>query len=466
MRALGVLLSLLVGGAALGAAPVPDELDAGFDTGFGVEEDLLLNLAPAEAPAPQTDALAPLRWTLQHDLAYRTSADRLVNNRVSLRLETEALWGEHGLVRFDGKLAWNAIYDEAVYPDREYPQSLRDAYRTQRLWRDGYVQGSWPAFSVKLGQQVVVWGKADAAVVTDVLSPRDQTLGFNTPIDETRIGQRMLVLEAYPGANQTVTLVFNPDLQVNQTAPAGHEFAFPFVLPEGVSLLPEKRPELGSFGETGVRWSRTSGALDLSFMGAQLLDNDPVYACAQSGSWLGEPTCLALQPEYRPVTLAGAGFNWSNGAFLWKGEGALWKNRAWTTTDYEHHPDGVALHDRVVLAGGWDYSGAGTTQVTVEVSGERVLGWEPSLLEVPEEQVLALLRASQALRQETLLPELSLAYRPAEGEWLVQARLTYDWSDTLQVSCSGTSVLARQEDTAFGRLKAYQQVAAQWVAVF
>ena len=67
----------------------------------------------------------------------------------------------------------------------------------------------------KAGKQIVVWGKADAAVVTDIMSPRDLTELVFTSLEDARLGQQMLILDHF-SANSQWSVVFNPDVKVNR----------------------------------------------------------------------------------------------------------------------------------------------------------------------------------------------------------------------------------------------------------
>ena len=202
-----------------------DDSEETDEFGFEELESEMAPVSPEDSEPETTSNLPDHRWTFLHDAAYRPHQQRTVSNRLSLRLELEQLLGEHAFLRFDGKVAYNAVYDASLYPDRSYADSVREKFRRRRTWREGYLQLSFGAVSLKLGQQVVVWGKSDASVVTDLVSPRDQTELFSTPVDEARLGQRMLVLDLYPAANQQLTLLANPDPQVSTYAPAGHEYA-------------------------------------------------------------------------------------------------------------------------------------------------------------------------------------------------------------------------------------------------
>ncbi|MEE2715862.1 MAG: DUF1302 family protein [SAR324 cluster bacterium] len=423
---------------------------------FGFEElEPEMDSVVPETSEPDTTTLLPnQRWTLQHDVAYRPHQQRTASNRLSLRLELEQLFGEHAFLRFDGKVAYNAVYDASIYTNRNYPDSVREKFRRRRTWREGYLQLSFGKISLKLGQQVVVWGKSDASVVTDLVSPRDQTEGFSTPVDEARLGQRMLVLDLYPAANQQLTLIANPDPQVNAYAPTGHEYAL--AASSTLTLLPEQRPGFsGSDTEYGLRWGFTAGERDFSLLAADLVDND--FVLALEGT--------ALRPKYRRFRMLGLGFNSGSGKFLWKGEAAVYSGKGFTTTDYSTEPDGITERDVLAGALGFDYTSAENDQITLEASNHHIRNWQAALTNTRKNTGNLLLSWSRSFLSETLTPEYALAWEPQDGDSLHQFQLRYDWSDALTFELGGFTVLAEKETTTFGRSKPLRQVQSQvrWV---
>ena len=459
-----VWLSLFLTGlsSSLGAQE-SDLLETGD---FGFEEELNLVLPiPEESPAEDpTFGLQP-RWTLDSWMAYRFHSKRLVSQRLSLRLELEQLWGERWFWRFDGKTSWNLIYEETFYPGRDYPEDVREEFRWQNHWREGFLQGRFGAFSLKMGQQVLVWGESDAAVVTDLISPRDQTELFSTPVDESRIGQRLLTLDYYPGANQQLTLFFNPDPQVNRYAPVGHEYALS--ANAGAVILPEQLPKFGQETEFGMRWSFTRNGVDVSGSWADLIDNDPVYVWQGLEFGLKSESLTPVpvwEPQYRRFQLLGGGAQVSSGDLLWKGEGALWLGKDFTST--ESSGDGTRERKVRVLALGVEYSGNAGALWSLEASDQWIEDWDASLLGTREHQDLVYASWSRSFQNETLLPQLVLVHQPSLGEWMLQAEFQYDWSDVVQFHMATQSFEVHHADSTLGQLAQFRQFSLQLSAVF
>ena len=432
-----------------------DDSAATAEFGFEELEPEMALVAPEASDPETTSSLPDQRWTFQHDATYRPHQQRTVSNRLSLRLELEQLLGKHAFLRFDGKAAYNFVYDRFVFTERNYPEVIREKYRIHRTWREGYLQLSFGNISLKLGQQIVVWGKSDASVVTDLVSPRDQTEWFSTPVDEARLGQRMFVLDFYPAPNQQLTLIANPDPQVNAYAPTGHEYAL--VASSALTILPEQRPGFdGTDTEYGLRWGFTAGGSDFSLLAADLVDND--YVLALEG--------LALRPQYQRFRVLGFGLNVGSGKFLWKGEIAAYSGKGFTTTADSAEPDGIAERDVVAAALGFDYTSAANDQITLEASNHHIRGWQASLANTRENTGNVLLSWSRDFLGETLTPEYAFAWEPNNGDSLHQLQLSYDWNDALTLKFGGFTILAEKDTTTFGRFKPLRQVQTQVHVVF
>jgi len=87
-------------------------------------------------------------------------------------------------LKFDGDSEFNFAFkvekDDESFSKKHLPKS--------RL-RELYLQRSFGKSTVYLGKKTVVWGKADALVITDVLTPKDNSLLLLTDIEKSRTGQ-------------------------------------------------------------------------------------------------------------------------------------------------------------------------------------------------------------------------------------------------------------------------------------
>ena len=96
------------------------------------------------------------------------------------------------LLKFDGDSEFNFAFkiekDGETFSKKHLPKS--------RL-RELYLQKSFGKNTVYVGKKIVVWGKADALVITDVLTPKDNSLLLLTDIEKSRTGQLLLEWDFY-----------------------------------------------------------------------------------------------------------------------------------------------------------------------------------------------------------------------------------------------------------------------------
>lgn len=393
------------------------------------------------------------RFTFQHDLGYRIkNPERIVVNRSALRMRWEYLLSPHFFLLFDGKMSYDAAYD---YLD--VPLSTKRRYRSQKKVRETYLQGSFGAFSFKFGKQIVGWGTADGAVVTDVLSPRDMTDFLFTSIEDARIGQVMFTVDHYSSTGQW-TFVFNPDPQANRFAKGGHEFALPSIGDlEGIGLESERKPEGSLFNmEFGARWKKAFEGSDLAFMIADLFEDTPVYKSLGSGDGFQ----LLLRPEYRRYQMLGTAMNYSAGNFLWKGELALKHNRTFKTTD-PLKDNGLSQKDTIDSALGMEYSANGNYLLSFEISDQHILDWSEELLPVREDEGSLYIVCSKQFLHDTLTPQYTIAYQIQDQETLHTLKFTYDISDQWDSMFAIAHFDAYKKDSLLGYFRDHDLMLAQ-----
>ncbi|MBT4836724.1 MAG: hypothetical protein HON94_05200, partial [Methylococcales bacterium] len=246
-----------------------DSFEDAFDESFEIETE------QTEKTTFQNNSRL-LRFTFAHEIGYHPdNTNKLPVNRSSLRLEWEHLITQQIFFRFDAKMAYDFAYDH-----HQYPVATTQNYRFQKKIREMYFQSTHQKISVKIGKQILVWGEADGAIVTDIISPRNLTEFIFQPIEDTRIGQIMLTID-YFSHNHHWTLLLNPDRKTNQFALPGHEYALfnPLQNNPLINLTKEQTPKTSlSDMEVGLRWKKTFSGHDVSFMLAEVTNNNPVLA--------------------------------------------------------------------------------------------------------------------------------------------------------------------------------------------
>ena len=137
-------------------------------------------------------------FSLSGDLAFKTAygyRNHTVDSveysgfnqaQTSLYLQVDGKLSDNWKVRVSGDAFYDGIY--SLHPNNDYNNDVIDTYETQLRLDNTYLQGRLTnSLDIKLGRQIVVWGKSDSIRVTDVINPLDNRLPGMTDIEDLRL---------------------------------------------------------------------------------------------------------------------------------------------------------------------------------------------------------------------------------------------------------------------------------------
>jgi len=195
--------------------------------------------------------------------------------------------------------------------------------------KEGYLDLYFENFDLRIGKQQIIFGKADGAFITDVVSPKDLTEFILPDFDEIRIGVNAMKLDYYFG-DMTLETIFIPGFQGD-------------ILPSSNSIWAIKKPQQFmkatvdmSKYEVKNRLENSSFALkvssindfiDYELIAGYLWDSVPVNNISKSTSG------IVLQPEYHRNKILGGSFSKALGGIILRGEGAVNLDKTLQTED-------------------------------------------------------------------------------------------------------------------------------------
>jgi len=383
-------------------ADLEDDL-AGFDTigekvteEFseldGFEDDTLLTLEDQKELKEK-----PSRIKLSGDLAFKTAYSikehkvdgvdyRGFNQaQTSLYVQLDTRLKDNFKLRMSTDLFYDAIYD--LHPNTNYNDDILDAYKTQVRLDDVYIQGSLlNNLDIKLGRQIVIWGKSDSIRITDVINPLDNRLPGLTDIEDLRLPTTMLKLDYYVGDWEISAMAIG-ESRIMIEAPARSEFFNVDALFSGAPnpFLELEEPDNSvdnmqyAFAANGI-----FSGWDLSFYAADVLDQ----------KWHIENNKRVVSK----VKMAGSALNIAYGNWLLKTEAAYLNGIRYNST--------IDSKNRLDLLVGFDYMGFRDATISVEVSNRHIYDYEIQMQSgmdyVDQDEMQTALRYTKNFLNDTL----------------------------------------------------------------
>jgi hypothetical protein len=323
---------------------------------------------------------------------------------------------------------------------------LFDADATRARLREGYLDIGLGPVDVRVGKQIIAWGRADRINPTDNLTPRDFTL--LVPEDADQRHGTPAVMTTYHVGNVSLTGVwlatFEPHVIPIQTPPA------PFVLLRGR----EPRDPVSQFA---FKVDQTGGAVDWSvsyFDGYNLYPDLSVRGVSFTG--------VEIAPTYHRIRVVGA-----DAATVW-GSYGLRTEMAYTFTEQAGRP-GVTRPFLFMVAG-VDRTVLGSLYFNVQLALRVVSDFrDPERIADPVQRAVATaqaaindqldevsetvaLRISKKWRADTLETEVAAAVGLVRQDFAVRPKIRYAITDRLRVTV-GADIFRGPTPSFFGRLR-------------
>ncbi len=319
------------------------------------------------------------------------------------------------------RVAGTAFYDAAyTFNDQRdlYTDDYLDEYEDEVELGEFYLHGPLTEnLDLKVGRQIVVWGKSDNIRITDILNPLDLRYPGMLDIRYLRLPVTMTKLDYFVGDWSISTMMI-------------HEPRFDKYTLYNGEFYPANQPAPVA-NEPGWSWDNQQYALsangifsgwDLSFYAASVF---------QEQAYLDSSTSGTPSRKWERTTMFGSAVNIALGNWLLKGEVAFWNSlRYSTTTDEKSRFDFLA---------GVEYSGFNETTISFELADRHILDYDLILENAPDYQkedwLQYVLRFVRNFRNDTvhftvLLSSFGLF---SEDGGFERIQLEYDLSDSISV---------------------------------
>ncbi len=243
------------------------------------------------------------------------------------------------------KINGNAFYDFSyiIKGHDDFSTQDVDALESEVELFDAYVQGSLSdKLDIKLGHQVVVWGKSDSIRVTDVINPLDNRRPGMTDIEDLRLPETMVKLDYYHD-NWRISPIMIIEQRFNKNPPFGGDFN-----PNPLKMPTQKTPHSPTYA---LNIAGEFSGFDVDFYLADIYAQDEL--------------ALPFINHSKKMKMFGTALNYVHESWLLKGEFAYKKELRFLQT-------GDKTFDRIDALVGFEYNGIADTTLSYDFANKHL----------------------------------------------------------------------------------------------
>jgi len=351
--------------------------------------------------------------------------------RAELQIDLDTKFSSSWQARIGGKGSYDFVY--AIKGRDEFTDDVLDSLEKEVELREAYVLGSLlNNLDIKVGRQIVVWGKSDNIRVTDVLNPLDMREPGITDIEDLRLPVAMTRLDYYIG-DWSLTGIALHEIRFNKTPEYGSDF-YPIAIP----LPDEDKPEHGGKNtEFAMAVNGVFKGWDIAFYCADLYNDMPHM----------ETIFGVFPPQFElkhaRLKMFGTAFNAAAGNWLLKTEAAFFDGiKFFNTTD--------KTYSRRDILAGIEYSGFKDMTISIEAVNRHINDFNDILKSTPDEakedKFESLIKITKNFLNETLtLNILASRFDPTSRDGAFQ-RFSAEYDVTDAVDITGGAVFYQSGD--------------------
>ena len=347
--------------------------------------------------------------------------------------------------------------------------------------REAYIDWKGEMLALRIGRQIVSWGKADDIQITDVLNPRDETNVVASDYNESKLGVDAVRLSLLTEKTQVDAYwipFFTPSILPLAKGNPLHSCVFPEEVDDiGINYpekyddfdLPEKRL---SKSELALRASTYTSVADLSLYGfygwddLPLIRYNPNIVFGDGEDMPATSYSIDVTGEYKRMYMIGADAAIPAGDFVFRLEGAYFPKRHFQTDVnsqlFKYSEDSRPASKRknqVLGLAGLDWTPSGGWTITAQYVADNVFDYE-SDLERKRFEHQATLSIEKSILNETLTIMASGALDLWDFSTASELELDYKLTDAITLSLIGDLYLEGPDgkEGLYGEYRDYSSV--------
>lgn len=396
---------------------------------------LLFGISPVDAQEDELQSLftkftSTFDGYIKHSTAVQLDElDQFTKIYNCLNLEYSNWFGEHLRLRLTAKAVYDAVYDV----EDDLNSKDEDDYRAYVDLREAMADFSFENLDLHLGRQQVVWGKTDGFRVTDVVNPLDSRDTASPEFLDQRIPLWIANIEYYASTNFSLQALIIPDLRFNKLP----ELSFS----DNVTVYSTDEPK-ESFENTeyGLKFAGYLRGWDFTLNYLYSWDDTPVYR----KSFEPNTGTFTILPEHERMHILGG----TLAAILW--DGVIRAELSAKIGKY-FSIDDLTVPDMVTEKTLLNYALAferdlGDIHWLAQALQETILDYDDAISTDEVQTYLTLNASKTLLHEETLEVSTDVVYDTNEGEWTFQPEISYDYNDSINLTCGINFVVGDDED--------------------
>lgn len=314
--------------------------------------------------------------------------------------------------------------------------------------REAYVDLFFESMDVRIGKQAIVWGQAEGAFITDIVSPRDMRSFILADFTEIRMGIPALKADYYLG-DYTFEGIWIPRFVPSSLPASDGLWAQEMTLPNGTPIAPSITEVGTTFEDSEVfgKISRFGSSLSWEVMGGYAWTDEPHVTNIDG------PTATATQ-EYGRFAVVGGSFSMPLGPTVVRGEAALYLDKPFSSVTPAMPSPTVEVekHHQVQSLLGVDWNLWG-----VAMSGQYILSYvddhNATLMElgksVEEFKHTFTFRMQDTYISDRLTAKVFVYLEPEPLNALIRPSLSWSIEDGVSIE-GGLELFVGDEDGTFG----------------
>ncbi len=319
--------------------------------------------------------------------------------------------------------------------------------------REAYVDLYFKNFDIRVGKQQVVWGKADGAFITDIVSPLNLTEFLLPDFDEIRTGVNAVKFDYYLG-NNTIEAIwipqFTPTIMPAESSiwNAMPDFPAPTTFDWSKSTI---NPSLEN-SEFFIKYTALTSAIDFEIMGGYTWDDTPSMHVEKQFTMNPETmqpmlTGLNITPEHHRLYVGGASFSTEIKGIIFRGEGAYYNGKHFQTED-PLAVDALIEKDYLHYLVGADFN-IGNVKLSTQFIQQSILDYDDNITNSEFENTMTFMARYDMFR-ETVHLELFSYIGLTNEDALIRPKISYDFDDSFSIQL-GSNIFVGETDGRFGQ---------------